>query len=178
MATTLESLEVRLAMHHCVGATGNSDRVAGFLTAVRQMNTDPTTFLGNASFRVRPFFQECTDFGDEFKVGQVRSMAKLVSRDGRNVNSTDAIGAALQGRDVHVVVSGGRSSELIRTAPVADINAKHVVSFTATSDALSNTGRPPPPPPPPHCHTHTHAPPGTSYHNHHNHPRVFPALPQ
>jgi hypothetical protein len=65
-------------------------------------------------------------------------MARLISRNSVNFNHTEAVGAALQGRDVDAVVSGGVSSEITRTATITDIMAKPVIGYTSTANTLSN----------------------------------------
>ena len=68
----------------------------------------------------------------------MRGMARLLSRNGIDANSSEVVGAGLQGRDVDAVVSGATSREMVRTAPIADILAKPVIGYTSTSDVLSN----------------------------------------
>lgn len=89
-----------------------SDYLAAFLLALRWVNADPAARLGASSVRAAPVFVNAVAAGlqDGFKVGEVRSMGKLLS----GCNSSDGegigvVGAALRGLDAQLAVSAGES---------------------------------------------------------------------
>jgi len=118
----------------CQGGLPINEAVA-FLSAVRQINSDPERYLGNASARVEPTILLEQSESSQRRIGAMRVMEAATTCDVTYVTQTPN---GMRPHDLDVILIGGGTSFATDTTPIAEFNAKPVMSYNAQGDELSN----------------------------------------
>lgn len=120
------------------GRASQSSEAASFLTAVSVMNSDPLTYLGNASLSVEPHIVFSTTTDLDSQIGGLRAMEFMTA--GMSTFRPHVVlgNIFLTPIDVDIVVLGGGTSYVTSVTPIAEFNGKPIIAFEAQGDVLSD----------------------------------------
>lgn len=122
--------EIHVGWMGPVKTPGDSAELAAFLVATRAINANPERHLGNPTLRVTPHFRATP----KNSMQAVRVMDGLVAMPG----AYHVWNATATPTDSHVVVLGGSTTDATRLSPIAELNGKPVIGYSAQGDALAN----------------------------------------